>query len=117
MKHIERILGLTQEWAVALVGVGPLGLAIARYEGFRQHGIRIAALFDSDPSKIGTEIEGLPVLSTDQIDRVVHEHSIKLAIIAVPAEAAQSVADAMIAAGVRAFLNYAPVVLLPVPLL
>src|SRR5919205_4281517 len=90
LKHIERILGLTQEWAVALVGVGPLGLAIARYEGFRQHGIRIVALFDSDPSKIGTEIEGLPVLSTDQINRVVRENNIRLAIIAVPAESAQS---------------------------
>lgn len=111
LAHIERILGLTYEWPVALVGVGPLGQAIARYEGFRQQGIQIVAVFDSDPSKIGSDIEGLPVMGDEQINQVVKEKGIRLAILAVPATRAQEVADLMMAAGVRAFLNYAPIVL------
>lgn len=111
LNHIERILGLTQEWPVALVGVGPLGIAIARYEGFRQQGIKLVALFDNDASKVGSEIEGFTVISDEQIAEVVQELGIKLAILAVPAHRAQEVADMMMAAGVRAFLNYAPVIL------
>ncbi|NOK57575.1 MAG: redox-sensing transcriptional repressor Rex [Chloroflexi bacterium AL-W] len=111
LNHIERILGLNQEWPVALVGVGQLGLAIARYEGFRKQGIHLAALFDSSGEKIGTEIEGLKVLPIEHIDRVVREQNVKLAIISVPAARAQEVTDLMIAAGVRAFLNYAPIIL------
>ncbi len=111
LHQIERILGLNQEWPVALIGIGHLGEAIARYEGFRRQGIRIAALFDSDSSKIGTDINGLTVMNDDQIDRVLREQAIKLAIIAVPASRAQEVADMLVTAGVRAVLNYAPVVI------
>ena len=111
LNQIERILGLTQEWPVALIGIGHLGEAIARYEGFRSQGIRIAALFDSDPTKIGNEIGGMSIAGDDQIDRIVREQGIKLAIVAVPASRAQEVADLLVAAGVRAILNYAPVVI------
>ena len=111
LNQIERILGLTQEWPVALIGIGHLGEAIARYEGFRSQGIRIAALFDSDPAKIGNEIGGMPIAGDEQIDRIVREQGIKLAIVAVPASRAQEVADLLVAAGVRAILNYAPVVI------
>jgi redox-sensing transcriptional repressor len=111
LAQIEAILGLTQEWSVALVGIGHLGEAIARYEGFRSQGIRIVALFDSDPNKIGTAINGLTILADQQIDPTCRTHNIHLAIIAVPASRAQEVADMLIAAGVRAILNYAPVVI------
>jgi redox-sensing transcriptional repressor len=111
LHQIERILGLNQEWPVALVGIGHLGEAIARYEGFRSQGIRIAALFDSAPSKLGTEINGLTILNDSEIARVLPEQGIKLAIIAVPPSRAQEVADMLVAAGVRAILNYAPVVI------
>jgi redox-sensing transcriptional repressor len=111
LHQIERILGLNQQWPVALIGIGHLGEAIGRYEGFRSQGIRIAALFDSDPNKIGKEINGLPILDDIQIERVLSEQGIKLAIIAVPAARAQEVADLLVAAGVRAILNYAPVVI------
>jgi redox-sensing transcriptional repressor len=111
LHQIERILGLNQQWPVALVGIGHLGEAIGRYEGFRSQGIRIAALFDSDPNKIGREINGLQILDDAQIERMLPEHGIKLAIIAVPAARAQEVADMLVAAGVRAILNYAPVVI------
>jgi len=111
LNQIERILGLTQEWPVALIGIGHLGEAIARYEGFRSQGIRIAALFDNDPAKIGTEIGGMSIVGDDQIERVTREQGIKLAIVAVPASRAQEVTDLLVAAGVRAILNYAPVVI------
>src|SRR6266540_4973170 len=68
--QIEHILGLTQEWAVALVGIGHLGEAIARYEGFRSQGIRIVALFDSEPAKIGTTINGQSISGVDQIESI-----------------------------------------------
>jgi len=109
--QIEHILGLTQEWAVALVGIGHLGEAIARYEGFRRQGIRIAALFDVETSKIGQEVNGLTIQADEQIDRVMREQGIKLAILAVPAARAQEVADMLVSSGVRAILNYAPVVI------
>lgn len=111
LNQIERILGLTQEWPVALVGIGHLGEAIARYEGFRSQGIRIAALFDSDTAKINNVIGGMAIMGDDQISAVIREQGIKLAIVAVPAARAQEVADRLVEAGVRALLNYAPVVI------
>jgi redox-sensing transcriptional repressor len=111
LAQIEDILGLTQEWSVALVGIGHLGEAIARYEGFRSQGIRIVALFDNDPTKLGTTINGMTIMSDDQIGTTCRDHNIQLAIIAVPASRGQEVADKLIAAGVRAILNYAPVVI------
>jgi redox-sensing transcriptional repressor len=111
LSHIERILGLTQDWPVALVGVGHLGQAIVRYEGFRSKGIRIVALFDSDPTKVGEEFAGLPIIHDDQIPAVVRTQRIKIGIVAVPAEYAQGVTNRLVTAGVRAILNYAPMIL------
>jgi redox-sensing transcriptional repressor len=111
LDQIEDILGLTQDWAVALVGVGHLGQAIARYEGFRTKGIHIVALFDDDPEKVGEHIDGLQVMSNDRIPEIISSQHIKMAIIAVPAPYAQKVATVLIKAGVRAILNYAPIIL------
>lgn len=111
LQQIEDILGLTHEWPVALVGIGHLGAAIARYEGFRQQGIRIAGLFDSNPAKVGMLVNDMPVLSFDSIDQIIREQEIRLAIIAVPAQSAQEVTDRLVMAGVRAILSYAPTVL------
>jgi redox-sensing transcriptional repressor len=111
LAQIEAILGLNKEWSVALVGIGHLGEAIARYEGFRSQGLQITALFDSDTPKVGTTLSGLTVMSVDQIEPVCRAQNIRLAIIAVPASRAQEVADMLIAAGVRAILNYAPVII------
>jgi redox-sensing transcriptional repressor len=109
--QIEDILGLTHEWPVALIGIGHLGEAIARYEGFRQQGIRIAALFDSNQDKVGADVNGMQVQPFERIKEVVAEQGIRMAIIAVPAGHAQEVADNLVVAGVRAILNYAPTVL------
>ena len=108
--HINRILGLTRDWPVVLVGLGYLGQAIARYEGFREKGLNIVGLFDADPSKIGTTIGDLDVRSDHEIAEVARQKGVKLAIVAVPANKAQDVVDRLVAAGVRAILNYAPII-------
>jgi len=111
LNQIERILGLNQEWPAALVGIGHLGEAIARYDGFRSQGIRIVAMFDSDPHKVGQELTDVAINSVDQISSIVRDTGIRLAIIAVPGDHAQGVADQLVAGGVRAILSYAPIVL------
>lgn len=110
LRHIERILGLTQDWPTALVGFGHLGQAIARYEGFRSRGIRIVAVFDNDPQKIGQQFAGLTISGDDQIATTVRALRIKIAIVAVPAECAQRVTDMLVQSGVRAILTYAPII-------
>ncbi|HAX26003.1 MAG TPA: redox-sensing transcriptional repressor Rex [Thermomicrobiales bacterium] len=109
---IEHILHLDQQWDVALVGFGHLGQALAAYRGFGATTFEIVAIFDRSPAKVGqTSEDGVPVLTADEITRVVRERDIRMGIIAVPASAGQEVADALVAGGVRAILNYAPVIL------
>lgn len=110
LDQIESILGLNHEWAVALVGIGQLGEAIARYEGFSSQGIRIVALFDSAPGKLGGEVNGMTIQSLDSLKQTIEEQGIRMAIIAVPANHAQEVVDQLVDAGVRAILSYAPTI-------
>ena len=109
--EIRRILGTDRTWKVALVGVGKLGSALLDYRGFTEQGFRICALFDRQPEVIGRVLGDLVVDSIDDIGRVVAEKEIELCILAVPAEAAQAVADQVVAAGIRGIFNFAPVVL------
>lgn len=109
--QISRELGLTQDWAVAIVGVGHLGMALANYGGFAERGFRIAALLDSDPAKVGQILGGLEVAHLDDAERIVKEEEISIAILAVPAAVAQSVCDRLCAAGITSVMNFAPVVL------
>jgi redox-sensing transcriptional repressor len=109
--QIESVLGLTQLRAVALVGVGNLGHALAGYAGFATRGFRIAALLDADPMRVGERINGLQVRHIDELASVVAEHRISIAVIATPARAAQGVTDLLVAAGVTSILNFAPCVL------
>ena len=111
IEQIEHVLGLTHRRAVALVGVGNLGHALAGYAGFGTRGFHIAALFDADPSRVGEEINGLVVRHVDELAEVVAEEGISIAVIATPAFAAQAVADKLIASGVTSILNFAPCVL------
>src|SRR5215475_4187965 len=108
---IEHVLGLNQHRAVALVGVGNLGHALAGYDGFGSRGFHIAALFDADPRRVGERIGRLCVRHVDELPLVVAEEGISIAVIATPADAAQSVADALVACGVTSILNFAPRVL------
>lgn len=110
--EIEHILHLDLHWQVALVGFGHLGQAVAAYRGFGSATFEIVAIFDRNPAKIGQASEdGVPILDASEITRVVRERDIQMGIIAVPAAAGQEAADALVAGGVRAILNYAPVIL------
>jgi len=108
-EQLRQILKVDKEWKVALVGVGDLGRALAHYNGFRDRGFRITMLFDNDPAKVGTMLDGFQIYDVAQMKDLIRQHGITLAMIAVPAEAAQQVADALVAAGVRGLLNYAPI--------
>jgi redox-sensing transcriptional repressor len=109
--QIEQVLGLTHRRAVALVGVGNLGHALAGYAGFGTRGFRIAALFDADHGRVGEHINGLVVRHIDELPEIVEQESISIAVIATPAHAAQHVADRLVEAGVTSVLNFAPCVL------
>ena len=108
---IRRALGIDRAWAVALVGVGNLARALLRYRGFQQRGFRIVALFDTDPGKIGQRVDGLEVQPPERMAEVLAATGAELGVMTVPSESAQAVADALVTAGVRGLLNFAPVVL------
>lgn len=107
--QIGEILGLDKEWNVLIVGAGNVGRALADYEEFKRQGFRIITLLDNDPGKIGTKIHGIKVQDIKNIKEIVRMADIKIAIIAVPVQSAQKVANALVDAGIRAILNFAPV--------
>jgi redox-sensing transcriptional repressor len=109
--QISRELGLTQDWAVCIVGIGNLGTALAQYGGFAERGFRIAALLDTDPAKVGKVIAGLEVGHFEDVERYVKEEEISIAILAVPGSVAQETADRLCAAGITSILNFTPRVL------
>jgi redox-sensing transcriptional repressor len=110
LHEISRELGLTHDWPVAIVGMGNLGQALANYRGFGARGFRIVALFDVDPDKIGRRIGDLTVASLDDLASVCRERDVAIGMIAVPAPAAQEVADRLADTGIRSILNFAPTV-------
>jgi redox-sensing transcriptional repressor len=113
LKHnLERILGLKQDWEVALVGAGNLGAALIAYKGFQARGFRIGLAFDSDPAKIGRQIDGVTVQDAAKMAPTLRRKKVKIAVMAVPADAGQAVADQLVDAGVTAILNFAPIQLL-----
>jgi redox-sensing transcriptional repressor len=109
--QVEHVLGLHLSRAVALVGVGNLGHALAGYGGFASRGFAIVALFDADPQRVGEEISGLRVRHIDDLTATVASERITIGVIATPALAAQAVADQLVKAGVTSILNFAPCVL------
>lgn len=108
---ISRILRLDRQWPVALVGLGNLGRAIAHYRGFAPSSFTIVALFDHNERNVGDTLDGIEILPEDLLTETIEREGIKIGIIAVPAPLAQEVADRMVAGGVEAILNYAPVIL------
>jgi redox-sensing transcriptional repressor len=107
--QLRAVLKIEREWEVALVGAGDLGTAVARYRGFADRGFHIACVFDAAADKIGKHIAGHVIQPIEKLSSVIHNRHIQIAMIAVPAEYAQSVADILIESGVRAILNYAPI--------
>lgn len=111
IEQIEQVLGLHESRAVALVGIGNLGHALAGYAGFASRGFHIAALFDADPGRVGERVGGLAVRDIAEVEAIVEAERISIGVIATPAHAAQRVADRLVAAGVTSILNFAPCVL------
>jgi redox-sensing transcriptional repressor len=109
--QVSRELGLTQDWPVLIVGAGNLGRALANYGGFASRGFRIAALVDSDPAVVGTEIAGHTVRSAADMEEVIRRFDVSIGVIATPAAVAQNVVDRLVGANVTSILNFAPVVL------
>ena len=111
LAQISRELGLTQDWPVAIVGLGNLGRALANYKGFSARGFRIIGLFDADERRVGEVISGVAIRAMDDLKAVAAETPIAIGIIAVPAPVAQQVADHLVDAGVLSILNFAPAVI------
>src|SRR5690606_26278274 len=109
--QMSRELGLTQDWPVAIVGLGNLGQALANYGGFGDRGYPIVALFDADEGVVGARVNGVEVRHVDDLPAVAAERGLASGIIATPAAAAQDVADRLVAAGIRSILHFAPAVI------
>jgi redox-sensing transcriptional repressor len=109
--QIAREIGVTQDWPVVIVGIGNLGHALANYSGFSSRGFRIVALLDADPQRQKERIGGLDVRAFEEVESLVEEHRVAIGVIATPPQAAQSVCDRLVAAGVTSILNFAPTVL------
>jgi AT-rich DNA-binding protein len=108
-QKLRQILNVEREWPIVLIGAGNIGSAVASYPGFTHRGFRVCAVFDNDPKKIGASVGIYKVCDVRKLPEFVSEHRIRLAMIAVPAEAAQEVADLAVASGITAILNYAPI--------
>ena len=111
VQQVSRELGLTQRWSVAIVGVGNLGHALAKYGGFATRGFRVAALIDADRSRAGEWVDGIAVTHVDDMAQVIHDTGVSIGVIATPAGVAQDVCDRLVAAGVTSILNFAPTLL------
>lgn len=108
-RQLRAILGLDRTVRVAILGAGNLGLALADYPGFRQEGFEIVALFDTERGKIGRRSRGgVSIYDTNEFRKLVKKERIDIAVVAVPAESAQTVVNAAVHAGIRAILNFSP---------
>lgn len=106
--RLREILGLGREWKVIIVGAGKIGAALARHHGFQQRGFRIVAAYDVDPEIVGTDLDGLVVRDIGHLERDVHREHPDIAVLAVPEQAAQTVTERLVRAGLKAILNFAP---------
>ena len=109
IEQLRKILHLANEWPVALVGAGYLGHALAHYDGFHQRGFHIKWIFDNNPQQIGQEMGGLVVQDVANLETVLKEERVKVAILSVPTSVAQEITDRLVKAGVEGILTYAPI--------
>jgi redox-sensing transcriptional repressor len=109
IERLRAILQVDRVWDMAVVGMGDIGHALARYNGFTNRGFRVVLVFDNDVNKIGQKVGDFEILSTDGMFEKIKGQKIKIAVLTVPAAAAQETADQLVKAGVKAILNYAPI--------
>ncbi|MCZ2122596.1 MAG: redox-sensing transcriptional repressor Rex [Anaerolineales bacterium] len=111
LNKLREILKVDRSWDVVLVGAGDMGHALVNYQGFKNRGFRVAAIFDADKNKLGQKIGELTIESAENLVERIKALDVKIAALTIPASAAQEVADKLVQAGVRAILNYAPITL------
>ncbi len=111
VEQLRSILKVDRVWDMVVIGAGNLGHAIAHYQGFINHGFRVAMIFDNDPERIGTQVSNITVQDTADMIPLIQKAGIKVAMLTVPASAAQSVTDDLVKAGIKSILNYAPITL------
>ncbi len=108
-EKLREILNVDRVWDVAIIGMGDIGHGLARYQGFLNRGFRVILAFDNDPKIIGTKIGNLLIQDTSNMVDAINATDIKVAMVAVPADHAQEVADELAKTGIKAILNYAPI--------
>lgn len=106
---LRTVLGLDCTWRVALLGAGRIGTALFEYQPFRKRGFNITTVIDNDPCKVGSQLGDVTIRGEEDLECALHEDGTDLVIVAVPAPVAQSLVDRVVAAGIKAVLNYAPV--------
>lgn len=109
LDKLKEILKVNHFWDIALVGAGDMGHALARYQGFTNRGFKIVMIFDNNKEKVGQKIDGFTIEDADKLVERIKSSGIRIAMLTVPAPAAQGVADKLVQAGVKAILNYAPI--------
>ena len=105
---LREILGLGRQWNVVIVGAGKIGAALAQYEGFRERGFKVVGVYDEDPARVGGTLDGVAVRDQRELEADIARLKPHIALIAVPAEAAQALVDRVVRSGIRAILNFAP---------
>jgi redox-sensing transcriptional repressor len=106
---LRRILNIERVWDVAVIGMGDMGHALTRYQGFADRGFHVVQVYDNDPAKVGQVVGGFTIQDSRQMVGMIHSAGIKIAMLCVPAAMAQEVTDKLVEAGVKAILNYAPI--------
>ena len=109
IERLQSILKVDRTWDVIIVGLGDMGHALARYNGFGNRGFQVTMLFDNDPEKIGQVVNDLEIFSVDGMTDKIRQNKVKIAILSVPASVAQTVANQLVKAGIKSILNYAPI--------
>ena len=108
-REIGKILGLDRKYRAVLVGAGNLGQALTNYSGFKNAGFNIEAVFDANPKMIGLKIRDYEIMDSDNIESFVSNNDIDIAILCIPKNGAQAVADKLVSSGVRGIWNFAPI--------
>jgi len=107
--RLRSILKVDRVWDVAVIGMGDMGHALARYNGFTNRGFHVTMVFDNDPNKIGQKVGEFEIFSTSVMIEKIKQQKLKIAVLTTPASAAQEIADQLVKAGIKAILNYAPI--------
>ena len=108
-RELKKILGLDKKWSVIIAGAGNLGKALVKYKGFQKKGFTIKGIFDNNPSKIGKKLGHIFIYDIKEIEKIIQAENINIGILVIPADSAQEVADKMVAGGIKAILNFAPI--------